>query len=134
LLKRVFDLRALSQKIDKLRELRPVLLPIALQQVMHEHPRFGVEDVHLVAFVVVRRLVINREQRAQGKELGVAEKQHVVVNQIAQQHAAILLRNIERAVVLRQAFVEPKWDRAAHGVVDQQVNVLMKDDAERLVA
>src|SRR5436190_1100487 len=117
LLKRIFDLQSLAQQIDKLRELWPVLLPISLQKVMQEHPRLSVEDVHLVAFVVVRRLVINREERAQGQELGIAEKQHMIVNQIAKQNAAILLRDVEGAVVLRQSFVEPKRYRVTHGVV-----------------
>src|SRR6185369_9136195 len=85
-----------------------------------------------VALVVVRRAVVNREQRPQRQQLTSPQIGNMLRNQIAEQDTSLVGHDVERTVVLSQTFVEPERRRLAHHVVDQQVHVLMEDYAKGL--
>jgi hypothetical protein len=87
---------------------------------MHEHPRLSVEGVHLVTLVVVRRCVIDREECPQWQEINsrlierVSAYKSATVQLVGEQNSAVVTPQVERAVVLGQAFIEPERQLRAH--------------------
>ena len=76
--------------------------------------------------------MIYRKKRAQRVELAFAQGHEMIRNEIAEMDFAIFF-DIERAVVLGQAFIEP--DRHIPGrVINQLMNVLVINHAEWILA
>ena len=82
------DRAARIQQLQKLAQLRQPLAVVAEDQVMHQRPRFSIEHAALAAFVVLGRVVIDREQRAQWIEFALAQGHQVIRNQFAQMNFA----------------------------------------------
>src|SRR5258706_15805903 len=57
----------------------------------------------------------------------------MIRDEVAENDSSIVVLNIERAVVLGESFVEPKRHGRAHGVLDQQMDILVKDCPEWLI-
>ena len=98
---------------------------------MNQRPRLGVKHAAFVTLVVFRRIVIDGEQLAQRKQFLFPQRHQVIRDEIAEMNLAILL-DVESAIILSKTFVEPRrhvW----RGVIDQQVNILVIDDAEGTV-
>src|SRR5205085_3455229 len=98
---------------------------------MNDSPRLCVEDALLLALVVVGRILVNIEERYERHRPLLAQQKDVVADYLAERHLAIILY-VERAVVFGQPLVEPER-HAADAVIYKQVNVFVKDDAERIV-
>ena len=84
-------------------------LPVfADHQVVHQRPRLRVEDALLFYLVVMRRFVIDFKQSTQRQHLAFAQQEDVIADR-GSERDFLIVGDAERAVVLRQAFIEPDW-------------------------
>ncbi len=130
LLKRSLHRHLRVEQFDKLAQLVRFALS-AENQVVHERPRLRVKNALLVCFVVLWRLVINFEQRAQRQHLVVA-KQKDVIGDRTSEHDLLIVGDAERTVVFGKSFVEP-YRSGIECVFDEQMCVLVKDDRKRVL-
>ena len=131
LLESVVDSDVRTGQLKKLAKLGQALAVVAQDQVMDQSPGLGVKGSSLAALVVIRRVVVDREQRAQRKQFLFPQRLEVIRNQLAEMDLSIFF-DIKTAVVLRQTFVEPKR-HVARRVIDQQVHVFVIDHTERIL-
>src|SRR5437588_5912083 len=69
----------------------------------------------------------------QWNQFVLAQVGDVISNQVSEQDFAIVIGDIEGAVILRQALIEPGRHIFAERVVDQQMCVLVKNYGKRIV-
>src|SRR6266404_5531247 len=98
-LKRLFNRNTCADEIYKLAELDAPLSILSHNQVMHQCPRFGVEDALLVALVVVSRLLINLKERPQRQHF-IFSKSEDMAGYGTAQLDLLIVGDAERAVIL----------------------------------
>jgi len=115
--------RAGLHQLEHLRQLRE---PggVADQQVVDQRPGLGVEHALADALVIVLRAMVDGEQLPQGDELVLLQPADVVDDRLS--HARLAVHQVEGAVVLGQALVEPQR-QMGEVVVQEVVHVLVAD-------
>ena len=115
---------ARGEQLDEARESRAACAAFAAEYEVSERPSLRVEEFALARLEVVRRLLVNLEERAQRYELRAAKPAHARQDLRARRDAAAVAGDARRAVELGESLLEPER-RGAEVVVDEQVRVLV---------
>ena len=98
---------------------------------MNHHPGFRVENGSTIRFVVIRRVVIDLQQRFNWNDLTLV--QQVQVSRIDRAGLDLLVSQSRVSKEFRKSFVQPDW-QVAEVQTQQCVRIFMVEGVKRIIS
>lgn len=76
-----------------------------MQKVMNQSPRLRIKERTLPVLVILRRVVINRQERFERQQLFSGEQPQMLRVLLSERQFSAAVRDFESAVIFRQTFV-----------------------------